>query len=317
MVFSSVTFLFFFLPAVLAAYYVTPRRFRNTLLLAASLFFYAWGAGWLVLVLIASIVANYVFGLALERSVDARPAPPRPLVLAIAIVMNVGLLGWFKYANFAVETLDSVTGLGRRRRPAVGGDPAADRHLVLHLPLAELPGRHLPRHGAPPGPPRRLRAVHHVLPAAHRRPDRAVPRDPRPARPADARRRTRSRPGSTGSATASARRSSSPTRSRRSPNAAFATPTGELRHGDRARSGSWPTRSSCTSTSAATATWRSGSRMMFGIHLPGELRPAVRLALRHRVLAALAHVAVALVPRLPVHPARRQPRLDRWRPTAT
>jgi alginate O-acetyltransferase complex protein AlgI len=110
MVFSSVTFLFFFLPAVLAAYYVTPRRFRNTLLLIASLVFYAWGAGWLVVVLVASIVANNVFGLAVERSVDAGRRHHARVVLAIAIVMNVGLLGWFKYANFTVETLAGVMG---------------------------------------------------------------------------------------------------------------------------------------------------------------------------------------------------------------
>jgi len=110
MVFSSVTFLFFFLPAVLIVYYLTPRRFRNTLLLAASLVFYAWGAGWLVLVLIGSIVANNVFGLAVERSMDGGRRHHARTVLAIAIVMNVGLLAWFKYANFTVETLDGVMG---------------------------------------------------------------------------------------------------------------------------------------------------------------------------------------------------------------
>jgi alginate O-acetyltransferase complex protein AlgI len=110
MVFSSVTFLFFFLPAVLIAYYLTPRRFRNTLLLLASLLFYAWGAGWLVLVLIGSIVANNVFGLAVERAVDGDRRRHARTVLAAAIVMNVGLLAWFKYANFTVETLDGVMG---------------------------------------------------------------------------------------------------------------------------------------------------------------------------------------------------------------
>ena len=110
MVFSSVTFLFFFLPAVLIAYYVTPRRFRNTLLLVASLLFYAWGAGWLVLVLIASIVANNLFGLTVERAMDTGRRRHARTVLAVAIVMNVGLLAWFKYANFTVETLDGVMG---------------------------------------------------------------------------------------------------------------------------------------------------------------------------------------------------------------
>ena len=58
MVFSSVTFLFFFLPAVLVAYHLTPRPLRNLVLVLASLLFYAWGAGWIVVVLVASMVLN-------------------------------------------------------------------------------------------------------------------------------------------------------------------------------------------------------------------------------------------------------------------
>jgi alginate O-acetyltransferase complex protein AlgI len=118
MVFSSVTFLFFFLPAVLLVYYVTPRRFRNTLLLVASLLFYTWGAGWLVLVLIASIAANNVLGLSVERAMDAGNRDRARTMLAIAIVLNVGLLAWFKYANFTVETLSGVMGaLGAEALP--------------------------------------------------------------------------------------------------------------------------------------------------------------------------------------------------------
>lgn len=110
MVFSSITFLFFFLPAVLIAYYLTPRRLRNTLLLLASLVFYAWGAGWLVVVLVVLIALNNVFGLAVERARDAGRDRRARSILAVAVVMNVGLLAWFKYANFTVETLSGVMG---------------------------------------------------------------------------------------------------------------------------------------------------------------------------------------------------------------
>jgi alginate O-acetyltransferase complex protein AlgI len=108
MVFSSVTFLFFFLPAVIVLYYLTPRRLRNTLLLLASLVFYAWGAGWLVLVLIGSIALNYVFGLGVETAIGAGQRRRAQTILAIAVLMNVGLLAWFKYANFTVDTLDAI-----------------------------------------------------------------------------------------------------------------------------------------------------------------------------------------------------------------
>jgi len=118
MVFSSVTFLFFFLPSVLILYYLTPRRLRNTLLLLASLVFYAWGAGLIVLVLIASIAFNGVFGLGIERAMEDGQRRRAQLLLGIAVIVNVGSLAWFKYANFAVETLGGALGaLGQAGLP--------------------------------------------------------------------------------------------------------------------------------------------------------------------------------------------------------
>ena len=108
MVFSSVVFLFFFLPPVLIAYHLAPRRARNGLLFLVSLFFYAWGAGMFVLGLLASIAANYVIGLQLERRVDAGDRAAARRVLALGVVLNLALLGWFKYANFAVASWDGV-----------------------------------------------------------------------------------------------------------------------------------------------------------------------------------------------------------------
>ncbi|HEX5239642.1 MAG TPA: hypothetical protein VFW20_01475, partial [Candidatus Limnocylindrales bacterium] len=110
MVFSSVTFVFFFLPPVLITYHLAPRRARNLLLLVASLLFYAWGAGAFVLGLLASIAANYVIGLRLEQRVDAGDIPAARRILALGVVLNVALLAWFKYANFAVASWNDVLG---------------------------------------------------------------------------------------------------------------------------------------------------------------------------------------------------------------
>lgn len=108
MVFSSVTFAFFFLPTIVLAYHLAPRSVRNGLLVVGSLLFYAWGAGIFVLALVASVAANYVIGARLERQVDAgyRRGARRSLVLGV--VLNVALLAWFKYANFAVATSNGV-----------------------------------------------------------------------------------------------------------------------------------------------------------------------------------------------------------------
>ena len=65
MVFSSLIFLFVFLPAVLLSYYITPRRYRNVILFAASLFFYAWGEPVYILLMLFSTAANYTLGLLL------------------------------------------------------------------------------------------------------------------------------------------------------------------------------------------------------------------------------------------------------------
>jgi alginate O-acetyltransferase complex protein AlgI len=123
MVFSAPLFLFLFLPAVLAAHLLTPRRARNLLLLAASLLFYAWGEMFYVGVLLASVAANYVAALALDSL--SSPAPRR-LALSLAVAANLGLLASFKYANFLADNLNLL--LARLALPPVTLGP-------VHLPL--------------------------------------------------------------------------------------------------------------------------------------------------------------------------------------
>ncbi len=111
MVFSSVVFLFAFLPAVLACYFLTPRRFRflrNLILLAFSLAFYAFGEPLYVLVMLFSILLNYVLGFFVEKN---RNKQSRVLACAVAVILNIGILVYFKYTGFFVEILNGMTGL--------------------------------------------------------------------------------------------------------------------------------------------------------------------------------------------------------------
>ena len=108
MVFSFVTFLFFFLPTVLVAYHLAPRRPRNAILLVASLVFYAWGAGAFVVGLVGSIVANFLIGKVVERGVDTGDLRTAKRALVLGVVLNLLLLGFFKYANFGVATWNGV-----------------------------------------------------------------------------------------------------------------------------------------------------------------------------------------------------------------
>src|SRR4051812_3793095 len=103
MVFSSALFLFGFLPPVLAAHYLAPRRIRNELLLAVSLFFYAWAEQAYVLVLLLSIAGNYTAGRWIEGARSDQTARCR---LAIAVASNLLGLFAFKYLNFLVDNLN-------------------------------------------------------------------------------------------------------------------------------------------------------------------------------------------------------------------
>jgi len=103
-VFSSVIFLFAFLPLTLAVYFALPGRVRNGVLLAASLLFYVSGEPVYLWVMLASITFNYGFGLAVAA---ARGRLKRG-VLAGAVLVNIGLLGFFKYAAFFTTTLNST-----------------------------------------------------------------------------------------------------------------------------------------------------------------------------------------------------------------
>ena len=98
MLFSSNTFLFGFLPAVVVLYYLCPRRCRNVLLLVSSLIFYGWGEPKYVLLMLVSILLNYFCGLAAARQ-QSRQRSTRG-VLVLGVVLDLGMLGFFKYGKF-------------------------------------------------------------------------------------------------------------------------------------------------------------------------------------------------------------------------
>jgi len=112
MIFSSVSFLFYFLPAVLIVYYLTPRRWincKNFILLAASLFFYIYGEQRLVFVMLFSASADYICALVIERFRQNKYIPK--ITLAASITVSLSLLGYFKYYGFFSENISRLLGL--------------------------------------------------------------------------------------------------------------------------------------------------------------------------------------------------------------
>lgn len=107
MVFSSTVFLFRFLPIFFILYFMVPGRMKNIILLLGSLFFYAWGEPVYVLLMLFSTVSDYVHGRILG---NLRKKDLRGLVLASSIIINLLVLGFFKYADFLIQTINGLAG---------------------------------------------------------------------------------------------------------------------------------------------------------------------------------------------------------------
>ena len=108
MVFSGAVFLYAFLPLTLAVYALAPQRGRNAVLLIASLLFYAFGEPVYVFLLLLSSVSDWALSLCIERRRGTRTAK---LALAVSVLLNLGLLGFFKYADFFLTTVNGLFGL--------------------------------------------------------------------------------------------------------------------------------------------------------------------------------------------------------------
>lgn len=104
--FSSITFIFVFLPLTVAVYYLVPQRFKNLVMLIASLVFYAWGEPLYVLLLLLSGVFNYFCGKDIEERLENPQLAKRSLIMAI--VVNLLILGFFKYYGWLIGTLNTI-----------------------------------------------------------------------------------------------------------------------------------------------------------------------------------------------------------------
>lgn len=110
MLFSSVVFLFLFLPAVIFCYYILGkklgRKFKNIVLLIFSLFFYAYGEPKYLFVMLFSIIVNYILGLFVDKY--RKDNTKAKLILALAVIINISIIGYYKYSNFLVENINAV-----------------------------------------------------------------------------------------------------------------------------------------------------------------------------------------------------------------
>ena len=109
MLFSSISFLYFFLPAVLLLYAVAPKALKNAVLLLSGLVFYAWGEPRYVVIMVISIMVGYVFGLLIEKY---RGKKLSKVFMIMSVAVDLGLLVYFKYVDFFIDNFNNATGLG-------------------------------------------------------------------------------------------------------------------------------------------------------------------------------------------------------------
>ena len=110
MIFSSLLFLFRFLPLVLLLYYAFPKKLRNLILFLVSLVFYAWGEPVYVILMIVSILISWTGGLAVDRFLRVGNERGAKIALGVSVAAGLSLLGFFKYADFVLRTINQAAG---------------------------------------------------------------------------------------------------------------------------------------------------------------------------------------------------------------
>ncbi len=123
MYFSSLIFLFLYLPLVLGGYYLLPRRYRNFFLFLVNLVFYGWGEPRLIFLMLFSMVSSWGFGWMIEKYRE-RERTARVLLI-VSVAVSLGMLGFFKYSNFLLDMLRAIPGLS--------GLPALDVTLPIGI----------------------------------------------------------------------------------------------------------------------------------------------------------------------------------------
>ncbi|MBO5424548.1 MAG: MBOAT family protein, partial [Lachnospiraceae bacterium] len=100
--------MFAFLPAVLLAYYISPRSIRNFILMLFSMLFYAWGEPKYILVMLVSILVGYAMGLITDKYMKEDKKNIAKLAVAFSVVLNLGILFFFKYIGFFTENINHI-----------------------------------------------------------------------------------------------------------------------------------------------------------------------------------------------------------------
>jgi alginate O-acetyltransferase complex protein AlgI len=129
MIFSSSLFLLYFLPFFLIVYYLIDQRYKNWVLLIASVFFYAWGAPLFVFVLMGSVVVDFV----LVRQMSLKTGSARSALFWISVALNLALLLYFKYMNFFVDQFQVMLGLVWIKTGRMDKNCAACWHFIYHF----------------------------------------------------------------------------------------------------------------------------------------------------------------------------------------
>lgn len=106
MLFSSIPFLFYFLPCALLVYAISPKKLKNFTLLICSLVFYAWGEPRLVVLMMTTVFFGYVFALLCEKFPRYKKA-----FLSLSLIVSLGFLGYFKYADFFIQNINNATNI--------------------------------------------------------------------------------------------------------------------------------------------------------------------------------------------------------------
>ena len=110
MVFSSLIFLFAYLPIVLAAYYICPRKWRNLLLFVVNLVFYGWGEPVFVILMVISTLVDYTCGYFIDKNRESNPRRAKGFLIA-SMIINLSMLGFFKYSGMLLKTVNLIPGV--------------------------------------------------------------------------------------------------------------------------------------------------------------------------------------------------------------
>ena len=108
MIFSSIFFLFVFLPVTLILYFLVPWKLKNTVLLIVSLIFYAWGEPVYVFLMLFSILFNYISGIEIQKYREENNEKFLRFSFWFTVVVNLAILGFFKYYGFLLDNINAI-----------------------------------------------------------------------------------------------------------------------------------------------------------------------------------------------------------------